>query len=397
MTAGLLHFWWWILVFESALVLIAFAIFRKRIHLPAGLWFLLLPAGELFLLIAVRTFFPSYLIYADGLCTAALLIHFLMALYSPASDIETAPEEAVSYETVSEAARPETAVDAVRLSEEIGVFRAFLSEMKETTPGLLELDAFESVRESFPVCMEKITLCAIEIRRNFDKLDVFRRSIHNGAGLIGSVGKDMSGSVEGMVKGMDEGHDRVEGSRNSLDALRVSVENVRNIVDLMNDIADETRMLSINAAIEASHAGESGLGFSVIAREISEVSDDTMAETGRISRETEGILEAAAEQRDQVSALSDLFKDLSANLEKLYIVTVNAITYTSNLAKFIREADKESEYRETLKRFSRSVLEWPKPLVFDAAHLNHFEESVERMERSLARLEEFARRQTPVC
>jgi methyl-accepting chemotaxis protein len=61
------------------------------------------------------------------------------------------------------------------------------------------------------------------------------------------------------------------------------------VMDFIKDIADETRLLGLNAAIEAARAGEAGLGFSVVAQEIRNLSADSKQTVGKIKELTTSI------------------------------------------------------------------------------------------------------------
>lgn len=62
---------------------------------------------------------------------------------------------------------------------------------------------------------------------------------------------------------------------------------INEVMDLIKEIADETRLLGLNAAIEAARAGEAGLGFGVVAQEIRKLSDDSKQTVGKIKEFTE--------------------------------------------------------------------------------------------------------------
>ena len=64
------------------------------------------------------------------------------------------------------------------------------------------------------------------------------------------------------------------------------------VMELIKDIADETRLLGLNAAIEAARAGEAGLGFSVVAQEIRTLSDESKQTVGKIKDLTSTIKES---------------------------------------------------------------------------------------------------------
>src|SRR5699024_7178282 len=60
-------------------------------------------------------------------------------------------------------------------------------------------------------------------------------------------------------------------------------ESITNLVELITDIADRTKLLSLNASIEAAHAGESGRGFSVVASEIGNLAEQSQSATKDIT------------------------------------------------------------------------------------------------------------------
>ena len=88
--------------------------------------------------------------------------------------------------------------------------------------------------------------------------------------------------------------------KNDMAALDDNARAISQIMAVISDIADQTNLLALNAAIEAARAGEAGRGFAVVADEVRKLAEKTMASTTDVGNAIKAIQDSAAKSMDQV-------------------------------------------------------------------------------------------------
>ena len=89
--------------------------------------------------------------------------------------------------------------------------------------------------------------------------------------------------VQDTIGGMDSIRSQIQETANRIKRLGESSQEIGDIVSLINDIADQTNILSLNAAIQASMAGDAGRGFAVVADEVQRLAERSSAATKQIA------------------------------------------------------------------------------------------------------------------
>jgi methyl-accepting chemotaxis protein len=158
-----------------------------------------------------------------------------------------------------------------------------------------------------------------------------------------SLGSAESGqqAVMNTLEAMDAIKGRSQSSANKILSLGERSQQIGQVLEIINTIADQTKILALNAAIEAARAGEAGKGFSVVAIEIRKLAESVVDSTGEISEIMTEIQTAANElvmateqEMKQVSSGVDLAQVTGESLDQI----LEVIEQTTVAAKEISAA-----------------------------------------------------------
>ena len=168
---------------------------------------------------------------------------------------------------------------------------------------------------------------------------------------VSKIADERRQAAERLRAVTNEGHKNVAGTDENVQAIANSVEEILGIITVINKIAGQTSILSMNAAIEAAHAGEYGRGFSVVAEEIRRLSDDTNANAKRIKDQlgqvadlvtktqegSETTRASFASIEEEVGSTASALEEISATMRELSEGTASVLESTQEAGKVTTE------------------------------------------------------------
>ncbi|MGJ0413099.1 methyl-accepting chemotaxis protein [Aliarcobacter cryaerophilus] len=170
--------------------------------------------------------------------------------------------------------------------------------------------------------VDKLNLSSNEAAASLEEtaaaLEEITSNIRNNTGNIAR----MSQLSNGVTKASSEGEKLANSTTTAMDEINTQVNLVNDAISVIDQIAFQTNILSLNAAVEAATAGEAGKGFAVVAQEVRNLANRSAEAAKEIKDIVEGATLKANEGKDIASRMIEGYKGLNNSIEQ----TINLIS-----------------------------------------------------------------------
>jgi methyl-accepting chemotaxis protein len=191
--------------------------------------------------------------------------------------------------------------------------------------------------------VEQMTKTIVETTKNSS-------SAAESAKKAGNIAQEGGKVVNETIEGMNRVAEVVKKSAETVQQLGKNSDQIGEIVQVIDDIADQTNLLALNAAIEAARAGEQGRGFAVVADEVRKLAERTTKATKEIAgmirqiqKDTEGAVESMKLGTIEVEKGKELADKAGESLKEIITGASEVVNMATSVAAASEEQSSAAE------------------------------------------------------
>ncbi|MDR2604597.1 MAG: methyl-accepting chemotaxis protein [Desulfovibrio sp.] len=241
--------------------------------------------------------------------------------------------------------------------------------------------------DSTASAMSEMNSTVLEVARNAgqasEQSNLTRDKARNGAQLVNQV-----------VSSINHVNSVASTLQSNMKELGSQAESIGGVMNVISDIADQTNLLALNAAIEAARAGEAGRGFAVVADEVRKLSEKTMSATQEVGSSISAIQHSAKTNMQEVdSAVTSIGEATTlanssgeALKEIVDLAAANSIVVTSIATAAEEQSSTSEEINSSIEEINRIVTETADATVQSSAAVQELSQMAQELNQVMEQL-----------
>ncbi len=231
-----------------------------------------------------------------------------------------------------------------------------------------EIDKSKQISEN---SLKSINNLSSEIGNQTSKINDSNQTIEEMVSSINNLSAITTSKMsltEQLKKEVNDGEENIESVLNSIEEIAKSAGTIINLIKIINDVAEKTNLLAMNAAIEAAHAGDAGAGFAVVADEIRKLAQTTAENAKNISNTLTNINDVILETNKHSGTTRKSFSQITNGID-LVIKAMSEIS--SNIVSLSKGSNKILGNLHNITESSQKVENINKTVVGDFKKINN--------------------------
>ncbi|MCX7712253.1 MAG: methyl-accepting chemotaxis protein [Chthoniobacterales bacterium] len=228
--------------------------------------------------------------------------------------------------------------------------RSFVEELRQTSDALNNSskqlfstsDQLATSSSEMSVHVDSVSAAGQQLSATMQQMAERSNDISNSTTAVASAVEELHATISEVTKNCaqenriaSQAKTEALAARERIAELRRSADQVNKVLELIQNIASQTKLLALNATIEAASAGEAGRGFTVVANEVKELARQTAEATDRISSQVAEIRAAATSSIEAIEKMGSIIHEVSSISNTIAAAVEEQSATTNEIAKNI--------------------------------------------------------------